>query len=106
MLRDGALTDPRWIEAFRRVPRHTFVPKFFTPDTGGWAAIARGDGGWLARVYSDHVLVTQLDDDPSAWDRARRDGPVRGMPTCSSSMPTIMAIMLEELRTGFGHRLL
>ncbi|HKS48413.1 MAG TPA: ATP-grasp peptide maturase system methyltransferase [Amycolatopsis sp.] len=106
MLRDGALADPAWISAFRQVPRHAFVPRFFAPTDRHWTAVHRGDTDWLARVYSDNVLVTQLDDDPSRWATARRDGPVPGTPTCSSSMPTIMAIMLEELLVGNGNHVL
>ncbi|WP_158886600.1 ATP-grasp peptide maturase system methyltransferase [Amycolatopsis anabasis] len=104
--REDALSDPAWISAFRRVPRHVFLPRFFVPDNSGWAAVAEGDDGWLQQVYADRVLVTQLDDDPSGWARARRGGPIPGTPTCSSSMPAIMAIMLEELRVTDGDRVL
>jgi len=104
--RAGAVTDPAWICAFQQVPRHVFVPRFFVADARGWVAVAHQDPGWLATVYSDRVLVTQLDGDPAVWHAARRDGPVRGVPTCSSSMPSIMAIMLEELLVEDGSRVL
>lgn len=104
--RDGMITDPAWLDAFRRVPRHAFVPRYFLSQPDGWAAVDRTDDGWLAHVYADQVLVTQLDGDPDAWERARRTGPVRGSPTCSSSMPGIMAVMLEELSVRSGHRVL
>ncbi|MFF5986071.1 ATP-grasp peptide maturase system methyltransferase [Prauserella flavalba] len=104
--RDGALTDPWWIEAFRRVPRHVFLPRFFVPKGPHWAALDSDDPGWLSTVYSDSVLVTQLDDDPERWALARREGPVAGTPTSSSSMPAIMAVMLEELRVRDGDRVL
>ncbi|WP_199430954.1 ATP-grasp peptide maturase system methyltransferase [Qaidamihabitans albus] len=104
--RDGTLTDARWVAAFRRVPRHVFVPRFFLPERGRWVAVDRSDPGWLPTVYSDSVLVTQLDDDPHRWAIARREGPVDGVPTCSSSMPGIMAVMLEELLVADGHRVL
>ena len=102
----GAIADPAWGDAFSQVPRHVFVPRFFVADEDGWAAIDQSDPGWLATVYSDRVLVTQLDDDPGMWHTARRTGPVRGIPTCSSSMPSIMAIMLGELRAAAGARVL
>ncbi|NKQ55070.1 methyltransferase domain-containing protein [Amycolatopsis sp. K13G38] len=102
----GAIADPAWAAAFAQVPRHVFVPRFFVAEAGGWAAVAHQDPGWLATVYSDRVLVTQLDGDPGLWHVARRDGPVRGVPTCSSSMPSIMAIMLEELLVEDGNRVL
>ncbi|MBN6036068.1 methyltransferase domain-containing protein [Amycolatopsis sp. 195334CR] len=104
--RSGVLTERAWVEAFAAVPRELFVRRFFAAAGDGWRAVAAGDDGWLDQVYSDQVLVTQLDGDDSAWDRARADGPLPGTPTCSSSMPTIMAIMLEELHTGDRARVL
>ncbi|MFF1607265.1 methyltransferase domain-containing protein [Amycolatopsis sp. NPDC058278] len=102
LLDEDVLHAPEWIAAFRAVPRHVFLPRFFVPAGGLWAAVDRGDPGWLETVYSRDVLVTQLDDDPDRWERARRTGPVAGTPTSSSSMPSIMAIMLEELRVRDG----
>lgn len=103
---DGALSDPTWVKAFRAVPRQRFLPRFFVADGDRWAAVQAGDDGWLDHVYRDRVLVTQLDDSPELWEVARADGPVTGVPTCSSSMPSIMAIMLEELRVRDGDRVL
>src|ERR1700716_3849732 len=106
-LRDeGALTEQRWIDIFRTVPRHTFLPRFFVPEEHGWGTMARGDDGWLTRAYSTNVLATQLDDDSSRWEAARPGGPLQGTPTSSSSMPAIMAIMLEELLVSEGQRIL
>jgi methyltransferase of ATP-grasp peptide maturase system len=104
--RDGALRNPQWIEAFTAVPRHVFLPRYFVQSGARWRAVAEEDPGWLERIYADTVLVTQLDDDPGSWDRARREGPTAGTPTCSSSMPGIMAIMLEELRVRDDDRVL
>ncbi|MGH3521045.1 MAG: methyltransferase domain-containing protein [Haloechinothrix sp.] len=95
--REGTLTDPPWIDAFGSVPRHSFLSTFFVPDEAGWIALMRGDHGWLDLVYANEVLVTQLDGDATRWKTAREHGPIDGIPTSSSSMPSIMAIMLEEL---------
>ncbi|SFB00123.1 methyltransferase, ATP-grasp peptide maturase system [Amycolatopsis marina] len=103
---DRALQDPQWIAAFAEVPRHVFLPRYFMQIGYRWVAVEQGDAGWLERIYADTVLVTQLDDDPGSWSRARRAGPVHGTPTSSSSMPGIMAIMLEELRVRDGDRVL
>lgn len=107
LIAGGLLHDPRWIAAFGSVPRQVFVPRFFVPETGDhWRATERGDEEWLDRACSPAVLVTQLDDDPGRWELARREGPVPGTPTSSSSMPSIMAIMLEELHVADGQRVL
>ncbi|WET80080.1 methyltransferase domain-containing protein [Amycolatopsis sp. QT-25] len=106
LLAEGVLHDAHWLSAFRAVPRHVFLPRFFVPAANGWAAMEHGDEGWLRRVYSSDVLVVQLDDDSSLWERARYLGAQPGTPTSSSSQPSIMAIMLEELRVADGHRVL
>lgn len=106
LLAEGVLHDARWMAAFRSVPRHVFLPRFFVPSANGWAAVEHGDDEWLRRVYSPDVLVVQLDDDSGLWERARYLGAQPGTPTSSSSQPSIMAIMLEELRVADGHRVL
>jgi protein-L-isoaspartate O-methyltransferase len=60
----------------------------------------------MPQVYANRVLVTQLDCDPSRWDLARRQGEIRGVPTSSSSMPAIMAVMLDALEVADGGRVL
>lgn len=106
LVRAGVLTDSRWRAAFTQVPRHRFLPRFFLPVEDGWAAIAEDDPNWLGEVYTDRVLVTQLDGDPERWSAARESGAVPGVPTSSSSMPTIMAVMLEALEVADGQRAL
>ena len=108
LIASGALHDPHWTAAFGSVPRQLFLPRFFVSETPGghWRAVSRGDPDWLAQACSTAVLVTQLDEDPGRWEVARRQGPVPGTPTSSSSMPAIMAIMLEELRVSRGQHVL
>ncbi|GAB3911422.1 methyltransferase domain-containing protein [Kibdelosporangium lantanae] len=106
LVRAGTLTDPRWRAAFLTVPRHAFLPRYFQQAAGRWFAVGRGDTDWLTQIYADRVLVTQLDGDSDRWAEARANGPVAGAPTCSSSMPTIMAVMLEALRVNDSDRVL
>ncbi|ALG14046.1 ATP-grasp peptide maturase system methyltransferase [Kibdelosporangium phytohabitans] len=106
LVRNGTLTDPAWRDAFLAVPRHAFLPRYFRQRAGRWEAVAAGDEDWLTQVYADRVLVTQLDGDSARWEAARLGGPVVGAPTCSSSMPTIMAVMLEALQVKDDHRVL
>ena len=103
----GVLADPAWRAAFAQVPRHAFLGRFFVADsTGCWRAADRADPGWLDHVYTDRVLVTQLDEDPTRWATARTTGPIAGVPTSSSSQPAIMAVMLAALRVENGNRVL
>ncbi|WP_367134507.1 ATP-grasp peptide maturase system methyltransferase [Saccharothrix sp. HUAS TT1] len=107
LLTAGVLRDPRWAEAFRQVPRHAFLPGFFVqrPD-GDWRPITAAHPDHLALAYRDDVCVTQLGGDDRAWQQALATGAASGVPTSSSSMPTIMAIMLEALAVAPGHRVL
>ncbi len=92
----AALTGGRvseWTEAFAAIPRHVFVARFFQQDsTGAWQSLMWGDPGYLESVYSDEALTTQLDD--------------HGVPTSSSSQPSVMLRMLEALDAEEGHQVL
>lgn len=77
--RAGALRSPAVRKAFLTVPRELFVPE-----------VAEQAG--MAKVYANEVHVTKKDE--------------RGIATSSSSMPAIMAEMLEHLDVRPGHRVL
>src|SRR5262245_6066717 len=71
----GALRSPGWGAAFATVPRHRFVPRAFRQVAGGcWEALdgtrPEQRGEWLALVYADDAVVTQLDGDPARWAAA------------------------------------
>lgn len=93
----GELRGKAWREAFGVVPRHMFVPRFHTA-TGEVVdgTNAADTERWLDEVYADTVLITQT--------RQVGNGPV--LPTSSSTMPGIMAWMLEALDVQDGHRVL
>lgn len=107
LLAADVLHDPRWVDAFGQVPRHVFLPGFFAqrPD-GAWAPVTSEHPDHLALVYRNDVCVTQLDGDDRVWEQALAHGAVTGVPTSSSSMPAIMAIMLEALAVAPGDRVL
>jgi len=91
----GALDDPRWRAAFEEVPRHLFVPYYFV--AGGadrlWCEDPdpRRRARWLRGAYADEALATRI-----------RDGEL----ISSSSQPSLMARMLEELDVRDGQRVL
>ena len=104
--RRGLLTDLRWAEALRAVPRHLFVPQ------AGWAASdTPGSAGrridaavdpmsWQDAVYSDSSIVIQADDgvgDPASG---------QGLATSSVSAPGVVVEFLELLDVRPGDRIL
>ncbi len=94
----GAIRSPGWRAAFERVPRHLFVPRFHYDDGSDRrvvdGAVPEQRDNWLAGVYSDEALVIRYDDvNPTT-------------PASSSSMPTLMAVMLEALGIEDGHSVL
>ncbi|MGW1067446.1 methyltransferase domain-containing protein [Streptomyces aureus] len=82
-----------WRKAFVSVPRHHFVPDFYQQDsTGAWRQVTQDEPGYLETVYSDASLTTQLDE--------------HGVPSSSSSQPSIMLAMLDALDVRAGDRVL
>ncbi|MGH3813677.1 MAG: methyltransferase domain-containing protein [Pseudonocardiaceae bacterium] len=104
----GWLTSNPWRDAFGAVPRHAFLPRFFrlTPDGAAYLAIDEHHPDWLKLVYRNAVWPTQLDANPTAWQRAVEHGPITAKPTCSSTQPSLMAIMLEALNITDNDRVL
>lgn len=89
----GKLRSPEWIDAFRTVPRHVLVPQYYQQDaTGQWSPVATDHGPGLDAVYTNKVLFTDVDE--------------RGHGVSSSSMPSLMARMVEMLDIRDGHRVL
>ncbi|MEV6686546.1 methyltransferase domain-containing protein [Streptomyces sp. NPDC051130] len=89
----GVLQDPHWRAAFSAVPRHVFVPYFWTGRGAGHERLWGEDpdperrARWLRGVYTDTPLATRL-----------RDGELLS----SSSQPSLMAKMLESLDVRDG----
>ncbi|MFI1014391.1 methyltransferase domain-containing protein [Streptomyces sp. NPDC020965] len=107
--RDGAIASTPWADAFTAVPRHVFVPSWYEQGTDdrGICVWTLRDGAyrarWLDAAYSDTTLVTALD--PATAEQVG-DRTWTGMATSSSTMPSVMAGMLEELAVRDGHRVL
>ncbi|GLZ41417.1 methyltransferase domain-containing protein [Actinokineospora sp. NBRC 105648] len=103
LVRDGALTTPELISAYRETPRHVFVPRFTVGTTGPAFAAEDDEQAWLRAVYTDRSLTTQRLAHPDGWSTAA--GPLL-VPTSSSTEPGLMARMLESLDVRAGHRVL
>lgn len=91
---DGGL-DSEWRQSFAAVPRHHFVRQFLESKSGSWFSVNNDSTKWTARVYKDVHLITQIRASSAGGVGAQR-------PTSSSSMPSVMAWMLQatQLREG------
>ncbi|MEV0262095.1 methyltransferase domain-containing protein [Streptomyces sp. NPDC050617] len=81
-----------WRGAVEAVPRHLLVPRYYEQDAAGrWQPRTVRSPGYLADVYADRVLTTQLDGN---------------VPTSSSTQPALMLAMLDALEVADGHTVL
>ncbi len=95
-----ALWSAALIDAFRQTPRHSFLDRVYQHDRdGSWQEVDVTPLGpaEVALAYSDRALTTRL------APASAGDAPV---PISSSSQPSLMAQMLEDLRPGPGQRVL
>lgn len=104
--RSGVVVSGGLVEAFLNVPRHVFVPVFFRREEERfrpWRATG-GDGeAWTSAVYSDDSLITELDG-VHAEDAEARE--MTGVPTSSSTAPSLMADMVDALDVRARDRVL
>lgn len=94
---EGGL-DAAWRDCFATVPRHQFVPKFLDVN-GEWVTESVDSSQWLSKVYADTNLITQVRSSGAEAMGGNR-------PTSSSSMPGIMAWMLQALDVSAGDTVL
>lgn len=103
LLATGAIRTRPVREAFENLPRERFVPRFQKRGTDEviWIDSSNVDqrDEWISGVYDDVPLVTQSTSAPDIVSRG-------GFPTSSSSMPTVMAEMLEALSVQPGNHVL
>ncbi|MGH3753329.1 MAG: methyltransferase domain-containing protein [Pseudonocardiaceae bacterium] len=102
---DGDLRSPQWREVFQRTWRHPYVPVYY-PELGAPCLLSidpQRRGEWLAAVYSDQTLITKVVQVPMS--PALRPG-TSPMFTSSSTLPSLMLRMLEELEVTDGCRVL
>lgn len=82
---------------FVRVPRHRFLPDVYWTDTRDHVDRTEDPGTWLRTAYTDQPLTTQRDDGAEGG---------MGIPSSSSSAPSVMARMLTAARLEPSHRVL
>lgn len=89
---NGSVRSDAWRRAFAEVPRHLFVPAFHLRTAEGVTAYTDRTPGWLEAIYSDATLITRFSPD--------------GLAISSSTEPSLMALMLEQLRVEDGMKVL
>lgn len=110
---EGLLVDSRWRRAVETVPRHRFVPGFYTETDKRsehgliiWEPVTEQSDRdrWLKGAYSDTTLITQFDGDENDWDRpVARAG---GAPTSSSTLPSLVVRMWLDADVHDGQNVL
>ncbi|MGH3622318.1 MAG: methyltransferase domain-containing protein [Sciscionella sp.] len=105
LVASGTVRTPAWHAAFENTPRHVFVPQWYDTENGRNVLVRADDpvqrDRWWSAIYADTVLVTQVLSPPSASGEDTAH-----LPTSSSTMPGIMAWMLEALDVHDGQRVL
>ncbi len=104
---NGVLRGSGWKEAVETVPREVFVGEavYRLDQEGLWRVVRRSDlseADWLTMVYQDDTWVTQVE----GIDAADPQPPSVGAPTSSSSLPSLVVGMLEDLDVQDGQRVL
>ncbi|KJS55901.1 methyltransferase [Streptomyces rubellomurinus subsp. indigoferus] len=104
----GTFTDPAWAEAATAVPRELFVGSYFVPIEGSnpttYRTVHHGDPGWLEGIYADQTLITQLDGRTRPEDVEKY--PATGAPSSSSTLPSLVLRMWQQLGAEAGHQVL
>ncbi|MET7988912.1 ATP-grasp peptide maturase system methyltransferase [Streptomyces sp. NPDC005281] len=113
---DGTLRTRPWKEAAAAVLRHEFLQGGFFRRVEGavpaaWEPILNGDNNWLTTCYQNESLITQI---AGTIVPADIQGRIMREPTSSSTLPSLVLRMLEdlhvqpdsqvlEIRTGTGY---
>lgn len=101
----GHVHTKAWHSALEAVPRHLFVKDgYFVQGEGpAWRPVMPDDPSWLEGCYRDESLVTQI---AGTVVPADIHGAIMRAPTSSSTLPSLVVRMLEDLQAEDGHQVL
>ncbi|WP_371674095.1 ATP-grasp peptide maturase system methyltransferase [Streptomyces sp. NBC_00289] len=104
---DGYPRTAAWRHAARTVRRHEFLRGGYFRRVPGapsaWAPVLEGEEGWLEGCYTDESLVTQI---AGTIVPADVRGHIMREPTSSSTLPSLVLRMLEDLHVQPDDRVL
>lgn len=102
---EGDLRTAEWRDVFLATWRHPYVPAYY-PSTDGPPILCIGPedrATWLEAVYSNQTLVTKVQ--PVPLSHVFRPA-TRLVNASSSTLPSLILRMLEDLDVRDGHRVL
>ncbi|MFH9707187.1 ATP-grasp peptide maturase system methyltransferase [Streptomyces luteogriseus] len=105
----GSLRTEPWRRAAVAVPRHEFLRGGYFRRAAGpqfhsvWEPVQERDADWLEGCYADESLVTQIAGIIVPEDIR---GQIMREPTSSSTLPSLVLRMLEDLQVEDGHKVL
>ncbi|MFD8391085.1 ATP-grasp peptide maturase system methyltransferase [Streptomyces sp. NPDC059680] len=108
MTASGSLRTQPWKDAAAAVDRHEFLRNgFFRVVPGSsptaWTPVLQDGDGWLEACYADESLVTQIAGTIKPTDIR---GEIMREPTSSSTLPSLVLRMLEDLGAEPGMEVL